>query len=244
MRKFAHNRSNFVTDSFSRCSIFTVYFFDPFLFSNVYDMACTRETDGSTSRNVVFTTDNKCIWLDRLDTMQSNWSHSLQPDTLHSYIEFYPPFARSNSYLRFLTPLHPFVPSLIPLISIRAMHLTLIPLLSASLACIWPTLVLFIPSSRSSSPFHFLSNSFPFNSLISSSAFFSICSPFFNLVTFILFLRFTSFQSDLLWWFQFECDPYPFVSLYDFDLLWINLCVEMKIQMFFCLFVFFWKWIT
>lgn len=96
-------------------------FFRSIPFLNVHDMACTREADGSTNRNV-FTTDNKCIWLDRLDTMQSNWSHSLQPDTLHSYIEFYPPFARSNSYLRFLTPLPPFVPSLIPLISARAIH--------------------------------------------------------------------------------------------------------------------------
>lgn len=195
-------------------------------------MACTREADGSTNRNV-FTTDNKCIWLDRLDTMQSNWSHSLQPDTLHSYIEFYPPFARSNSYLRFLTPLPPFVPSLIPLISA---HTPLIPLLSASLAWIWPTLiVLFIPSYD-----RLLSISFPFNSLISSSAF----SQFVRLFSTSLLLSYSldSLVFNLIFSDDFNSNAiliplFPFTTSIYFELI-ANLCMGMKIQMFFSFFFF------
>lgn len=67
---------------------------------------CTREGREQLERNV-FATDNKCIWLGRLDTMQSNWSHCLQLGTsslVPIYIEFHPPFTRSDSYLRFPTP--------------------------------------------------------------------------------------------------------------------------------------------
>lgn len=176
-------------------------------------MACTRETDGNTNRNV-FTTDNKCIWLDRLDTMQSNWSHSLQTDTLHSYI--------SNSIHRLHAQIVTFAfwPRCLPLFLPLSLWFLPAPYTphpsSFCISCMHLTHSRPFHSFLRSSPFHFISI-FPFNSLTSSSAFSQFVRPFSTSLLLSYSLNSLSFQSDIFWWFQFECNTYPFVSLYDFD---------------------------
>lgn len=54
------------------------------LFASARPLARYTRSRGGPRRNVL-ATDNKCIWLGRLDTMQSNWSHCLQLDTLFPF---------------------------------------------------------------------------------------------------------------------------------------------------------------